>query len=72
MSWDADQLHDWYSRLAPFEREMYAYFLEIAKDIDGVPQDQQSIPSANKAAAWTINNRRIRQQKQVSSPGAGS
>lgn len=63
MSWNARQLHDWHSRLSPFDREMYIYFLEIAKHMMNVPQEKQSIPAANLAAACTIRNRRIRQQQ---------
>lgn len=64
MTWDVRQLTDWYSRLADFDKEMYAYFLEACKHLRGIPQEEQSLEAANHAAACTIKNRRMRESRE--------
>lgn len=67
-AWDGAQLNDWYRRRSTFERELYAYFLDVVKAEAGVPADVESLTCASTAAALTIRNIRIRRETTVSPP----
>ena len=61
--WSKAQLNQWYVGCTTFDREMYAYFLDIAKAVAGVSSNENSLSAARTAAALTMRNRRIRREK---------
>lgn len=50
--------------LAPFDREMYFYFLPVAKIELGLPEDERSLRAAVLALAKTKRNRQVRREKR--------